>query len=315
MPPRSAAVAVVERARADIRGLYELSDAELMSGLKFFSQDSVGAIGHRVRQKMREGTHGRKSGYTIVFTGMSDVAGHGNLHSESYPAVVEDCLRPVFAALEIPLTVRNMALGGGSTSYPSSICMGDVWGDDIDLLVWDFRMVGGKPEFDELFVRQAMLLPSAPAVLFRRQRTELRALKYAFGPPTALHVLEEVATYEALVKRNASAVVEDTFCHGNCTCPGKTRWHSRWKRHRFNGLLIAHHVLSEIWGALQLNQTRLTGHAAAAAAMASSPARIRSRTCRGTCDTAETSVSSCVVAGPSQGTRRGIPSGSRCPLR
>jgi hypothetical protein len=38
------------------------------------------------------------------------------------------------------LQVRNFAMGG-VPSFPNSVCMQDFFGADVDLIVWDFRMV------------------------------------------------------------------------------------------------------------------------------------------------------------------------------
>ena len=44
--------------------------------------------------------------------GMSDVAGHGNMHEDAYPRVMKDALEPVFEAAQVRFDVRNMAMGG-----------------------------------------------------------------------------------------------------------------------------------------------------------------------------------------------------------
>jgi len=74
---------------------------------------------------------------------MSDTAGHGNRASDSYPLVFLEALKPAMAAAGIELEVRNFAMGG-VPSFPHSVCMLDFFGPDVDLVVWDFRMVRQK---------------------------------------------------------------------------------------------------------------------------------------------------------------------------
>lgn len=79
----------------------------------------------------------------VAVGGMSDTAGHGNRASDSYPLVFLEALKPAMAAAGIELEVRNFAMGG-VPSFPHSVCMLDFFGPDVDLVVWDFRMVRQK---------------------------------------------------------------------------------------------------------------------------------------------------------------------------
>ena len=90
---------------------------------------------------------------------MSDTAGHGNLFNDSYPLVMRDTIRDIMALANIKFDVRNMAMGG-VPSYPSSMCMKDVWGSDADVIMWDFRMVEHDALKGELYIRQVSQLCS-----------------------------------------------------------------------------------------------------------------------------------------------------------
>ncbi len=78
--------------------------------------------------------------FVVAVGGMSDTAGHGNKHSEAYPAIFHEALKPVFAAAGVEFELRNFA-SGGIPSFPNSLCMNDHFGSDVDLIIWDFRMV------------------------------------------------------------------------------------------------------------------------------------------------------------------------------
>jgi len=124
---------------------------------------------------------------TISFGGMSDVAGHGNFFEDSYPIVFHEMMKPVFTAAGLEnFVVRNQAMGG-IPSYPHSLCMGTMLGDDADIVVWDFRMVERDPFLSELFLRQALMLPRQPAVMFKRSST-IRGFKEYRGFDLFAHV-------------------------------------------------------------------------------------------------------------------------------
>ena len=91
--------------------------------------------------------------FVVVVGGMSDTAGHGNLFNDSYPLVMRDTIQDVMALANIKFDVRNMAMGG-VPSYPSCMCMKDVWGIDSDVIMWDFRMVEHDALKGELYIRQ-----------------------------------------------------------------------------------------------------------------------------------------------------------------
>jgi len=175
--------------------------------------------------------------FVVAVGGMSDVAGHGNLFDESYPLVLEDALRDVFRGAGVRFSARNMAMGG-VPSFPNSVCMEDNFGADADVVVWDFRMVERDEVKGELYVRQAMMLPKAPFVAFKRKNAYLSHLHYAHHE-AALHVLDEMRGYNALQKRQSPGVVSDKFCREQCDCPGQVRWHAGWKMQRYRGLHMA----------------------------------------------------------------------------
>lgn len=73
--------------------------------------------------------------------GHSASAGHGNLFNESYTAVLERVLQPVFASTGLDFVGRNYAMGGMASAPALALCVDAVYGMDIDVLSWDFGMV------------------------------------------------------------------------------------------------------------------------------------------------------------------------------
>ena len=153
----------------------------------------------------------------IAVGGMSDVAGHGNYFEEAYPNVCGDALRPVFEAAGVRFQVRNMAMGG-VPSFPNSVCMADNFGGDADVVVWDFRMVERDVHKGELFIRQALLMPRAPFVMYKRYQSYLRKdLKYAWGPAGAARRRRDGGLQQA--EEAVAALQNDRFCAKDpCPC-------------------------------------------------------------------------------------------------
>lgn len=128
--------------------LYQISESRL-SEVEFYDKSQKERdIVKRLLRAMVLG-----DSFVVVVGGMSDTAGHGNLFNDSYPLVMRKTIHDVMTLANIKFDVRNMAMGG-VPSYPSSMCMKDVWGADADVIVWDFRMVEHDSLKGELYIRQ-----------------------------------------------------------------------------------------------------------------------------------------------------------------
>ena len=213
--------------------------------------------------------------FVVAVGGMSDTAGHGNRVSDSYPMVFLEAAKVrlrlhaaqgdeitwrdlkstikfsetngfppslnvawqgAFAAAGVELVVRNFAMGG-VPSFPNSVCMEDFFGGDVDLVVWDFRMVEHDDVKGELYVRQALMMPRSPAVMFKRENRYLPSLS-GYAELAGLHALDETKLFNKL-HDTSDEVKGDKFCRTACTCPGQVRWHAGWKMQRLRGLQMA----------------------------------------------------------------------------
>jgi len=70
--------------------------------------------------------------------GDATAAGHGNLYSQSYTAILQDTVEKAFNALGIEFIAKNYGMGQYASGPELGLCMNEVFGDDIDVLVWDF---------------------------------------------------------------------------------------------------------------------------------------------------------------------------------
>lgn len=76
-----------------------------------------------------------KNDFVYVFGGSSVTAGHDNFYNESYPKVFERRMQPIFNALNIGLSVRNIAVGSLGCE-PYNACYETFGGPDPDFVTW-----------------------------------------------------------------------------------------------------------------------------------------------------------------------------------
>jgi hypothetical protein len=102
----------------------------------------------------------------IYLTLTSATAGHGNMWRESYTAVLGRNAKDIFASVGLNLIARNHAMGATGAGPEIAMCIKEVYGNDIDVLVWDAGMLDGKyyGAMVQYFMRAA-LLPNTPAML------------------------------------------------------------------------------------------------------------------------------------------------------
>jgi hypothetical protein len=74
--------------------------------------------------------------FRVVMGGHSAAAGHGNHFQQSYTLQIQQILEPVFARLGVTMTAHNMGMGGLGT-LQNALGMRDMYGGDIDVLVYD----------------------------------------------------------------------------------------------------------------------------------------------------------------------------------
>lgn len=97
--------------------------------------------------------------------GHSIAAAHGNLYNQSYTAYMERAAGKVFEAVGIDFTTRNYAMGGEQSAPKMAACIDEIFGLDLDFLLWDFSMMD-QSRFWKLamYVMRAGINPGRPAV-------------------------------------------------------------------------------------------------------------------------------------------------------
>ena len=102
--------------------------------------------------------------FTLVMGGHSSAAGHGNHFQQSYTLQFHKVMEPVFARLGVKLQSHNVAFGGLGT-LQTSLGSGDLYGKEIDILVWDSSMTENSDEAYDFYVRQAVMAGNRVPVL------------------------------------------------------------------------------------------------------------------------------------------------------
>lgn len=76
--------------------------------------------------------------------GHSAAAGHGNFYDESYTSYLNKAATPIFKSVGIDLITRSYAMGGSSSAPEIALCAEEIFGQDLDVIVWDFGMTDGR---------------------------------------------------------------------------------------------------------------------------------------------------------------------------
>ncbi len=87
---------------------------------------------------------------------------------ESYTKVMERGVQDIFAACGIDFVARNHAMGSTQSAPEIAICSKEVFGMDIDVLLWDTAMTDGRDYWRMLmyFLRAGTIAQQPAAVVF-----------------------------------------------------------------------------------------------------------------------------------------------------
>jgi hypothetical protein len=95
--------------------------------------------------------------FTLVVGGHSAAAGHGNYFQQSYAMQFHKVMEPIFGLLGVELRTHNFSQGGLGT-LQAALGSRSIYGDEIDILIWDTSMIEGADDrAQDLFYRQAIL--------------------------------------------------------------------------------------------------------------------------------------------------------------
>ena len=96
--------------------------------------------------------------------GGSATAGHDNYFNQTWPAVLEEVLRPTFEAVGMGFRVNNLGVGGWGEAPFSTGCLAAKADHDADALSWEWWMFHDPACEGDLFLREAAGLERRPVV-------------------------------------------------------------------------------------------------------------------------------------------------------
>lgn len=227
------------------------------------------------------------STFTVVLAGHSAAAGHGNHFRQSYIMQFHKVMAPIFARLGIKLITRNISQGGMGT-LQNSMASGSLYGEEIDLLLWDAGMTEkGSPNHIDLFFRQGLIGGKRVPVIWsaggqfsilKKLHEECDADVGEFGrgsfgiEPTTSEEQAETLPW-AVQYMKCSDDAKDVCKKHPLYCAkcwvdredgirpeepqnehfgGQVSWHPGWRQHQLQGRVIAFSLLEALQQAVQL---------------------------------------------------------------
>jgi len=222
--------------------------------------------------------------FVFAMGGHSSAAGHGNHFTQSYTLQVQWILEGVFARLGVRHQSRNFGLGGLGTSQ-SGMATKQIYGHDVDILMWDSGMTEREEKARDLFFRQGILgggkvpmLLSALGNVIGTLHEHVDADVFLFGDQTMLtqaDTLEEVqklpwAAQYVRCGSEISGICRENEYAGECWIErddftpqqrqqkpmgGRASWHPGNRKHQIIGRAIAFAILEALKEALTMWNT------------------------------------------------------------
>eukprot|EP00980_Cylindrotheca_fusiformis_P029802 scaffold23881_cov127-Cylindrotheca_fusiformis.AAC.3 len=103
--------------------------------------------------------------YVFANGGHSQAAGHGNTFKETYTAYFAEDVRPIMEAIGIDLIDRNYAAGGMKATPFVSTCSKEIFGREVDFLVWNYAMTDSKYADIAYYLYRGAINAGRPAML------------------------------------------------------------------------------------------------------------------------------------------------------
>mmetsp|Transcript_10637 Transcript_10637/g.26864 ORF Transcript_10637/g.26864 Transcript_10637/m.26864 type:complete len:672 (-) Transcript_10637:1123-3138(-) len=222
--------------------------------------------------------------FTVVMGGHSAAAAQGNHFRQSYMMQFHKVMYPIFARLGVKLVTRNIGQGGLGTMQ-AGMGSGSIYGDEIDILMWDSGMTEPEKEFVDVFYRQALLagnripiLWGGPFELLKMLHEEadvdvgewgdamdgileVESVEQAKTIPWAARYLKCKDDVQDLCKEEPRFCAKCWIDRDDGIVPdakqrdsprGQVKWHPGWRKHQLMGRNLAFAVLEGLQAAVNI---------------------------------------------------------------
>jgi len=133
-------------------------ELEVMERGGWTTKKSLSALSRRILHAMVT-----MDTFTIVMGGYSTSAACGNQFSQNYMMQLDKILRPIFELMRIDLVVHDMSKSGMGT-LQDTLGGKSIYGEDIDILIWDSSATDDKTMMD-FFATQALMSKKPPLLM------------------------------------------------------------------------------------------------------------------------------------------------------
>lgn len=222
--------------------------------------------------------------FTVVLGGHSAAKGEGNHFRQSYMMQFHKVMYPIFARLGVKLITRNISQGGLGT-IQGGMGSGSIYGDEVDILMWDSGMTEPDPAHVDIFYRQGLLggnrvpvLWGGPFELLKMLHeeadvdvgewgtamdgiTEVESLNQAKDIPWAARFLKCKDEVESLCKEEPRFCAKCWINREDGISPerkqrnkprGQVKWHPGWRPHQLMGRNLAFAILEALRAAINI---------------------------------------------------------------
>lgn len=168
-------------------------------GLVQISEKSVQRLLRRIQMHIlaKASNPSAPAQFTWINAGHSSSAAHGNLYQQSYTAIMQQYAKPAFKAVGLEFVAKNYAMGAYAGNMELSLCLEAIYGQNFDVLSWDFGMIDGRNYFGlSLFINRLMLMAHKWSL---QKPSDTKSPKFSFLP--ILHLIGPEGTRKEILSQ------------------------------------------------------------------------------------------------------------------
>lgn len=286
-------IQLIDRAQKAILAEYGQNNSDMFHIYKYENVDNItmsgGSQGGWTTHHSWEGLKRRllhailtEDVFVFAMGGHSAAAGHGNHFQQSYTLQVQWILEPIFARLGVQMIARNFGNGGLGTVH-NGLAAGDIYGHDLDMLMWDSGMTESNNREKEVFHRQGLMGGNKVPILWTKADKIAKELFSAANieigvPGDGTSAVNTIKTFDDLMASpyplrylkcggDVKSICKKYEYNGVCWIDrpdyepthkqdshpgGQAGWHPGNLHHQLTGRVITYTILEALSEALQM---------------------------------------------------------------